>query len=261
MILSSASSLSQPPKRIISLVPSQTELLHYLGLEEETIGITKFCIHPNKWFQNKIRVGGTKNIDIQKITDLNPDLIIANREENVKEQVAEIARHFPVWVTDVPTLEDAYRMIGDIGQLSGKTAEATALESAIKFEFDQLAPPSSPVAACYLIWKDPYMTIGGNTFINDMMRMAGFKNVFAGQKRYPEVSAAAIKNNGAKVLLLSSEPYPFKQKHLHELQEQLPGMVIMLVDGELFSWYGSRLLHSPAYFRELGKVLERLEGR
>ena len=230
-------------------MPSQTELLHYLGLEKETIGITKFCVHPDKWFRNKNRVGGTKNIDIQKIINLQPDLIIANKEENVKEQVEQVAAHFPVWVSDVNTPEDAYQMIADIGTLTGKTSKAAALVSAIKFEFDQLSLPRLPLPACYLIWKDPYMTIGRDTFIHHMLEKAGYENVFAARLRYPQVSVNEIRESGCKVVLLSSEPYPFKQKHIDELQEQLPGVGIQLVDGEMFSWYGNRLLLAPSYFR------------
>lgn len=230
-------------------MPSQTELLHYLGLEKETIGITKFCVHPDKWFRNKNRVGGTKNIDIQKIINFQPDLIIANKEENVKEQVEQVATGFPVWVSDVNTPEDAYQMIADIGTLTGKTSEAAALVSAIKFEFDKLPLLHSPLPACYLIWKDPYMTIGRDTFIHHMLEKAGYENVFAARFRYPEVSVNDIRESGCKVLLLSSEPYPFKQKHIDELQEQLPGVGIQLVDGEMFSWYGNRLLLAPSYFR------------
>lgn len=251
MILSSASALIQPVKRIVSVVPSQTELLYYLGLEEETIGITKFCIHPEEWFRNKIRVGGTKSIDIQKIIDLQPDCIIANKEENIKEQVEELAVHFPVWVTDVNDLETALQMITDIGRLTQKTTEAGELAAEIKKRFDQLYVPASPIPAAYLIWKDPYMTTGSGTFIHDMMQKAGFENVFANRKRYPEISVTDIKNSGCKVVLLSSEPYPFKQKHMDELLEDLLGVTIRLVDGEMFSWYGSRLLQAPAYFKEL----------
>lgn len=249
MILTSTLQLTRTPKRIISLVPSQTELLHSLGLEHETIGITRFCIHPDEWFRNKIRVGGTKNIDIQKIISLQPDLIIANKEENIKEQVEQIATHFPVWVTDVNTLEDAYKMISDIGELTGKSNEASTLVSKIKFEFTQLPLPHLPLPVCYLIWKDPYMSVGGDTFIHHMLEKAGFKNVFAHRLRYPQVSVTDIRESGCKVILMSSEPFPFKQKHMDELQEQLPGIIIKLVDGEMFSWYGSRLLYAPAYFR------------
>ena len=246
--------LGYPAKRIISLVPSQTELLHYLGLEEETIAITKFCVHPQTWFKGKLRIGGTKTINIEKIKALQPDLIIANKEENVKEQVEMLAENFPVWVTDVNTLPDAYNMINDIGTLTNKEAEASGLVSAIRSKFDvlfQTINTKNKISATYLIWREPYMTIGGDTFISHMMEAAGLKNIFQTQLRYPEILLSQLKTVNCELILLSSEPYPFKQKHIDEIQKELPGSKIMLVDGEMFSWYGSRLLFAPGYFTEL----------
>ena len=250
MILLSTAQLASVPKRIISLVPSQTELLSHLGLEEETIAITKFCIHPADWFRNKIRVGGTKDIDIQSIISLNPDLVIANKEENVQGQVEELADHCNVWVTDVNNLDKALKMIGDIGLITNKIEESADLISQIKNRFNRLKA-SGIIPAAYLIWKKPYMTVGGDTFINDMLQKAGFENVFSGRRRYPEISVEEIKVSGARILFLSSEPFPFQQKHIDELQAQLPGVKIRLVDGEMFSWYGSRLLQAPGYFEWL----------
>jgi len=244
--------LTDSPKRIVSVVPSQTELLHYLGLEEEVVGITKFCIHPEEWFRTKPRIGGTKQLHIQKILELKPDLVIANKEENVQEQIEELAQYLPVWVSDVNTLQEAVDMIASIGELVGQKSKALGLVEVLKTSFATLHKPGRlKPRTCYLIWKDPYMTIGGDTFIHDMLQQAGFTNLFADKNRYPEVSVEEINEMGCEVLLLSSEPYPFQQKHIYELQAQLPHTAIVLVDGELFSWYGSRLLHSPAYFEQL----------
>ena len=254
MILSSPDQLSYKPSRIISLVPSQTALLHHLGLENETIAITKFCVHPEVWYRNKTRIGGTKAIDIEKINSLHPDLIIANKEENVKEQVEMLAENFPVWVTDVNDLADAYKMIHDIGILTSKKNEASELVDSIKIKFDVLSQTfniNDRIPVAYLIWKDPYMTIGGDTFISNMLQAAGFINIFRDQKRYPEITVSQLKNMNCKLVFLSSEPYPFQQKHIDELQRELPGIKIILVDGEMFSWYGSRLLEAPDYFRYL----------
>ncbi|HNA01267.1 MAG TPA: helical backbone metal receptor [Ferruginibacter sp.] len=257
MILTSPS-LPYTPRRIISLVPSQTELLYRLGLETETVGITKFCIHPDTWYRQKTRVGGTKSLKPEIIRQLNPDLIIANKEENVQEQVETLARDYPVWVTDVNNLEDALQMIHDIGALTGKTGEASVLISAIQKEFDQLQttnlkPQTSnpPPRTAYLIWQDPCMTAGGDTFIHDMLTRCGFENCFAGKKRYPETTIAELQALDPGLLLLSSEPFPFKQKHADEFGRLLPGCRVMLVNGEYFSWYGSRLLDAPAYFKTL----------
>jgi len=259
MILTTADQLKVLPKRIISLVPSQTELLYSLSLEEETIAITKFCIHPEQWFATKPKIGGTKTIDIEKVIGLNPDLIIANKEENTKEQVELLASLFPVWVTDVNNLEDAYQMIDDIGMITGKEKAAGMLKNKIKFSFNNYIQQNIltySIPTIYLIWKNPYMTVGADTFISSMMHTAGFKNVLADQSRYPEITVEQIKSTGCKLILLSSEPYPFKQKHINELQNELPGITIRLVDGEMFSWYGSRLLLAPDYFTKLLKNLE-----
>ncbi len=253
MILQKTSDLNYIPGRIVSLVPSQTELLHHLGLEKETIGITKFCIHPETWFKTKTRVGGTKSIRSNIIQGLQPDLIIANKEENVKEQIEQLAQHYTVWVTDVNNLQDALNMIKDIGELTSKEKETGLLIREINSRFDQLTPklknPNQKTA--YLIWRKPYMTVGGDTFINDMLLKCGFENVFANKKRYPEISIENLQVTGCQLLLLSSEPYPFKQKHIDELSAQLPGCKIILVDGEMFSWYGNRLLLAPGYFKKL----------
>jgi ABC-type Fe3+-hydroxamate transport system substrate-binding protein len=258
MILQSVVQLPFIPKRIVSLVPSQTELLHYLGLEEETVGITKFCIHPKEWFDTKTRIGGTKTIDIKRISELNPDLIIANKEENVKEQVDELAKHFNVWVTDVNNVADALLMIHDIGTLTGKINAAQKSVTAIQQGFAKLQTTTNKLKTCYLIWKEPYMTVGGDTFIHDILQQAGLQNVFAGQTRYPEVSVAALQNLNPQLIILSSEPYPFKQQHINELQQQLPGTVILLADGEMFSWYGSRMLLIPQYLNTLLSDINRL---
>ncbi len=251
MILKRVTDLAYTPKRIISLVPSQTELLDYLGLEQETVGITKFCVHPDEWIKTKTKVGGTKSINKQIIDQLQPDLIIANKEENVKEQVEELAKDHPVWVTDVNNLNDALQMITDIGVLTCKTNEASELTASIKNKFSELKTANHQLHTVYLIWKDPYMTIGGDTFINDMLNKCGFQNVFADKLRYPEITTVELQITNCQLLLLSSEPYPFKQKHIDELQTHLPHCKILLVDGEMFSWYGSRLLKAVQYFKNL----------
>lgn len=253
MFVSSSSSILHTPVRIVSLVPSITALLHALGLEKETIGITKFCVHPDHWYLNKIRVGGTKNVDIYKVASLKPDLIIANKEENIKEQIEALAADYPVHLTDVNNLEEALAMIASVGSLTNKSATATTIIETIEHGFAGIANnKSAPVLkAAYLIWKDPYMTVGGDTFIHNMMGHAGFSNVFAQETRYPELSIDEIRQSKCDVLLLSSEPYPFKQTHLDELKHQLPGTKVCLVNGEMFSWYGSLLMEAPHYFKEL----------
>jgi ABC-type Fe3+-hydroxamate transport system substrate-binding protein len=250
-------SIQSPPKRIISLVPSQTELLYSLGLNEEVVGITKFCIHPTEWFHTKTRIGGTKMLNMEAIHELQPDLIIANKEENVKEQVEELAAKYPVWISDVNDPVSAYDMIAALGAICGKEDKSAALIDQVKNNFaalPALVRTKESRSACYLIWRGPYMTIGGDTFIHKMLAIAGFDNIYKSATRYPEISIDELRKSNCKYLLLSSEPYPFRQKHIEEFQLQLPRTTILLVDGEMFSWYGSRMLHAAAYFLQLRKL-------
>lgn len=240
-----------PPKRIVSLVPSQTELLHYLGLEDAVVGITKFCVHPKEWFKSKNRIGGTKNVNIDKVSALQPDIIIANKEENVKEQIEALEAIAPVWVSDVNKLEDALAMIEAIGLLTAKNEKAQKLIEEIKNCFNQLKTPNYKLKTAYLIWRNPYITVGGDTYISNMLEYAGFNNVFAKENRYPAITVEQLVKANCEVIFLSSEPYPFKQQHIEELQAVLPKVKIRLVDGEMFSWYGSRLLEAATYFYQI----------
>ena len=244
------------PGKIVSLVPSQTELLYYLGLDEEVKGITKFCIHPTAWSRNKTKIGGTKNIHTEKIRELQPDLIIANKEENDQQQIEILAKEFPVWTSNIIDLHSALEMILQVGEIFNKKEPAQILINNIQNQFALITPLTAQKKVAYLIWQKPFMVAGGDTFINSMLSVAGFKNVFSHSLRYPVVELEELKNAGCEYVLLSSEPFPFKKKHQLELQQQLPGCHILLVDGELFSWYGSRLLKSPAYFNQLTKVIK-----
>ncbi len=237
--------------RIVSLVPSQTELLYDLGLNNEVVGITKFCVHPPAWFRSKTRIGGTKSVHIDQVKALQPDLIIANKEENLKEQVDTLSAICPVWTSDIGNLQQALQMIETIGNMTGKATAAQEMITTIRERFATLTPASPAIRTSYLIWKDPYMTIGGDTFINDMLTRCGFDNIFKDRERYPVVTPADISQLDCQLLLLSSEPFPFAAQHISALQQQLPNTKILLADGEMFSWYGSRLLHAPAYFESL----------
>jgi ABC-type Fe3+-hydroxamate transport system substrate-binding protein len=245
------------PQRIISVVPSITELLYDLDLEDEVIAITKFCVHPSVWFSTKTRIGGTKNINLEKIISLKPDIVIANKEENVKEQIEALQKITQVCITDVKNFDDAINMISDVGKIVSRQAKSRALIEDIQKKFSQLENAhQNKIPAAYLIWRKPYMAAGDDTFINDMMKYCGLKNIFENELRYPEINIDQLQNAGCKVLLLSSEPFPFKQKHIDELQPFLPNTKIILADGEMFSWYGSRLLYAPEYFRQLRKTID-----
>jgi len=241
-------SLPNPPKRIVSLVPSQTELLVDLGLRNKIVGVTKFCIHPKGLKKEKTVIGGTKNFHFDKIESLQPDLIIGNKEENYQEGIEKLAEKFPVWMSDIYTLEDAYRMIMCVGELTDTSIQAVQIVSQIKDGLEKEFKLKG--SAVYLIWKDPLIAIGSNTFIDSMLEKAGFKNLI-NQSRYPEIDLEEIVNLNPEFLLLSSEPYPFKEKHILFFQEKLPKTKIKIVNGEMLSWYGSRLLFTGKYFEGL----------
>lgn len=244
--------LQGPAKRIVSLVPSQTELLFDLGLEEEVIGITKFCIHPASWLKTKKIVGGTKTIHIDIIRDLQPDLIIANKEENVESVIRDLQNEFPVWISDVNTLDDATYMIQEIGVLCGRKEEANQINTAIRQQFDVLKnlPFFSGKKVAYFIWKSPWLSAGKYTFIDEMLTQCGFENVSVAP-RYPEVLPEELSILQPDFVFLSSEPYPFKEEDKNYLSQFIDPAKIHFVDGTFFSWYGSKLKDAPAYFISL----------
>lgn len=253
------------PGKIVSLVPSQTELLYHLGLEEEVAGITKFCIHPREWFARKTHVGGTKTLDLPLIRRLQPDLILANKEENVRGQLEALMEEFPVWVSNVNDLHGALNMIRSVGEITGCSKAAQNIASRIETAFAQLGEEAAQwagrkkrLSVAYFIWRKPWMVAGNDTFIHDMLQHCGLQNHFRGLSRYPEIALSSLQDSPCDAVLLSSEPFPFREKHAEEIRQVLPGIKIFLVDGEPFSWYGSRLLKSPDYFRKLRIRLKEL---
>ena len=251
-------SFNFPPRRIISLVPSQTELLFDLGLDEKVVGITKFCVHPKEKWKTKPRIGGTKKYHFDKIAALMPDLIIGNKEENEKDQIGALSKKYPVWMSDIKTVDDALDMILKIGELTQKNKNAIDLKNKIKLAFSGLKnniKKEEKLNVAFFIWKKPYMVAGADTFINELIAAAGFKNIFSNRKRYPEVLLPELNALNPDLIFLSSEPFPFKEKHIAEFQRECQGAVIKLVDGEMFSWYGSRMLKAAEYFVNLRREL------
>ncbi|MES2811437.1 MAG: helical backbone metal receptor [Bacteroidota bacterium] len=247
------------PKRIVSLVPSQTELLYDLGLEESIVGITKFCVHPFHLKSTKTIVGGTKQVKIDKIKALHPDIIICNKEENTLEIVESLKEVCPVWVTDIYTIEDNNKMIQDFGQLFNKRTEAMKWLDKINFayqDFQKFIVDKDPRKVAYFIWANPYMVAGGNTFINELLKLNKFENIYDNhpkyEGRYPEIVIQKMRIQGdPDVIFLSSEPFPFKDEHAFELGRHTHHATTIFVDGEMFSWYGSRLLKAFDYFKKL----------
>ncbi len=245
------------PLRIVSLVPSQTELLVDLGVGERLVGVTKFCIHPPDIRRRATVVGGTKQVDFKKIAALRPDLIIGNKEENEQGFIKQLAADYPVWLSDIVTLPDALRMMRDVGDLVSAPAQAAHLVTQIEADFAALPPPPSPpLRVLYLIWREPWLGAGSGTFIDEILRVGGFQNVLSNRPRYPELTPADFAALHPDVVFLSSEPYPFKAKHFAEITALCPSARVTLVDGEPFSWYGSRLLHTAGYLRELRAQLQ-----
>jgi ABC-type Fe3+-hydroxamate transport system substrate-binding protein len=249
------------PKRIISLVPSQTELLKDLGLTSEVVGITKFCVHPNDWLINKTRVGGTKNVNFETIEKLQPDLIIANKEENSQEDILKLEKNYPVWISDIIDLNDALLMIKEVGVITNRIEAAMHLSEKIRIQFEaleKLMEGKQKRRVAYFIWNKPMMAAGTDNFINDMLRRCCLENIFEQSSyfneqkqsvRYPVIQANELSTAAPDLILLSSEPFPFREKHIQAFKAICPLAEIKIVDGEMFSWYGSRLQFSADYFK------------
>jgi ABC-type Fe3+-hydroxamate transport system substrate-binding protein len=245
--------------RIVSLVPSQTELLFDLGLDVEVVGVTRFCVHPNNWRFEKKSVGGTKTLKIQTIRDLKPDLIIGNKEENSRQDIEQLWGDIPVWMSDIFNVNDCCDMIKSIGSIVSREERALQIVNEIEQAFAELenVVKANTLKVAYLIWKKPYMVAGKNTFINHLLEKCGFTNCFTSlEGRYPIVNDNDLKAFSPDIVLYSSEPYPFREIDSVEVSSLLPSIKHQLVDGEMFSWYGSRLKYSPKYFVELIKALQ-----
>lgn len=235
------------PHTIISLVPSITEYLSDLGLDKRVVGITKFCVHPKQWRSEKTIIGGTKQQDLEKVRELNPTLIIASKEENEKHYVEMLSDICPVYTSDVIDLESALQMMSDIGVLTGTTKKADEITRDIQKLFEVIEKPKQQVKVAYCIWKKPWMWAGADTYISKMLTYCGLENIVQSD-RYPEVEIAEMVERAPDYIFLSTEPYPFQAKHIEELSIEFPNAKFVLVDGEMFSWYGSRMLQVPAYF-------------
>lgn len=243
------------PKRIISLVPSQTELLYDLGLEESIVGLTKFCVHPIHLKSLKTIVGGTKQINIDKLKALNPDIILCNKEENTKAIVEACELICATHVSDVYTITDCLELINQYGDIFNKTQEASSIARKLKTnlkDFQDYITDKPVLNVAYFIWRNPWMVAANNTFINYMLELNKFENIYKNKARYPEVSIDELEQyESLDLVLLSSEPYPFTAKHIQEITLKSSSVKSILVDGEYFSWYGSRLIQAFAYFKTL----------
>jgi len=243
----------EQPTAIVSLVPSLTSLLSHLNLSNSVKGITRYCIHPPHWIQEKTVVGGTKKTIPKRIENIQPDLLLLSKEENVPSDVAPYLEQYPCYVSDVVDYSSAIQMIIDVGQITNRTREAKNLVQQIELAFCDGEKTDRGTAA-YFIWKNPWMVAGGDTFISEMMSAAGLKNVFAQQSRYPMVNWEEIEEKCPDYLLLSSEPYSFTEQDCIEIRAKLKCTTkVLLVDGIYFSWYGNFMAKMPGYWNDLFK--------
>ncbi|MFT5682710.1 MAG: iron complex transport system substrate-binding protein [Myxococcota bacterium] len=236
-------SLAAPPKRIVSLVPSTTESLFALGCGESVVGITRFCVHPADRLAGLVKVGGTKDLVIERLEALKPDLVIGNVEENTTEMFQTIEDRFPLYAAFPRTVDDAIDDLRTMGRLIGAEPEAAQWADRITAARQRLHAAVRPGKDfAYLIWRNPWMAVSGDTFISAMLAEAGRVNALAdAPTRYPTIEPAQLAEIGA--ILLSSEPFPFQDKHREELADLagIPTSRISLVDGELCSWHGVRM--------------------
>lgn len=250
-----ALALSHPPRRIVSLIPSTTELLCHLGLADALVGITVYCIEPRDVVTTKQKIGGEKNPDVAAIVALAPDLVITNVEENRREDVEALrAAGVPVWVVYPRSVDDTVRFIRELGAITDAAARADALAdeiAALAASARAAGAQRTPARVFYPIWRGPYMTINRDTYIHDVLRTVGAVNVFGERpERYPTVTLEEVAACRPDVIVLPDEPFRFRRVHVKEF-EGMTGR-IHLMDGKLFSWHGPRLAEAlrtlPALF-------------
>nr|WP_314541272.1 helical backbone metal receptor [uncultured Massilia sp.] len=247
-----------PDARIVCLVPSITELLCTLGLAPRLVGRTGFCIHPRDTVAAIPKVGGTKDVNVEKIRRLAPTHVIVNIDENEKPTVDALAAFVPhVVVTHPNAPRDNLALARSMGALFGADAAAARWCAAFDDEYARLRamPPGPPRTVLYCIWQDPWMTVSKDTYIAAMLAEIGWTVPLLGTERYPRFAWSQELVDGLDAVLLSTEPYRFTEQHADALEKQL-GIPVLLVDGEMMSWYGSRALEGVRYLRRLRGMLE-----
>jgi ABC-type Fe3+-hydroxamate transport system substrate-binding protein len=253
--------LDRPAKRIVCLVPSITETLFAFGAGDRVVGVTDYCIHPASGVAGKPRLGGTKNADVDRILLLQPDLVIANAEENRRHQIEKLeGAGIPVFVTFPKTIDEAIKMMRDIAVLTDtRDAAETVLRDLEAARTEVHAAGDGPRVLCP-IWKNPYMSINRDTFVDGILRESGGRNVFAARtERYPVFELADAAAERPDVILLPTEPYHFVESDKAEFSGlgDVPAVRdgrIHIVEGELLSWYGPRIARA---LRELAALLYR----
>ena len=243
--------LPGPPQRIVSLVPSITEILFTLGVGPAVAGCTVYCTQPPDGVATTTRVGGEKNPKLELIRDLGADLVIANIEENLPEHVATLRSWgIPVYVTYPRTVPDGIRLLAELGAVTGAAERGAALArelDALLADVEGASRGRRPVRVFYPIWRHPYMTIGADTYAHDMLARCGGVSVFADRaSRYPTVTLDEMASAAPEVILLPDEPYRFRRVHVADFEPypDVPAVRdgrIHLMDGKLLTWYGPRI--------------------
>jgi ABC-type Fe3+-hydroxamate transport system substrate-binding protein len=243
--------LPRPPSRIVCLIPSVTETLCHLGLAGALVGVSVYCIEPREVMRGKTKVGGEKNPDLGAIRRLEPDLVIANVEENRREDVETLrAWGVPVWVTYPRTVAEGIGMIRELGEVTGTEARAREIADELQDLYERVRAETAagrPAPVFYPIWREPYMTINRDTYIHDMLSVCGASNVFADRpERYPTVTLDEAALRRPAVIILPDEPFRFRRAHLKDWEPyaDVPAVRegrIHLMDGKLFCWYGPRI--------------------
>ena len=254
--------------RLASLCPSLTELLFDLGLGSSVVGRTKFCVHPEGAVDAVEKVGGTKDPRIDRIIELQPDLVLINEEENRKEDAEVLAEAGIRCHVSLPRdAAETADMVRSIGAAVGRVSEAGEIARDIDHRAARVrreAEDRPTVSFAYLVWRDPLMTVNADTFVSSLLALPGGRNVFADEPdRYPEINAERLGAADPDVVLLSSEPFPFRERHAEELARDsgLPVDRFLLVDGELLSWHGSRTPAGIDYAETLIRGARAMSGR
>lgn len=244
------------PGRIISLCPSVTETLVKLGLQNELVGRTDYCYRPEGEIEEVRKIGGPKELDMSAIGELNPELIIAVKEENDRGQIEKLREKYPVFVFDVNTYAEALDMLIRLGEMTGKHKEATDLGDRIDKAFAKIPQLETPRTFLYLVWKDPLMAAGKRTYINSVLSSHGFVNCLDNFiQRYVTLNVEVFKKLKFDMAFLPSEPFEFDEEDRKDILAFFPEADVRLVDGEAFSWYGYRMLHAAEYISEMIRKL------
>jgi len=243
--------LGRAPRRIVSLIPSVTETLFALGLDEAIVGVTVYCVEPRAGVARKTKVGGEKNPKLELIRELTPDLVIANVEENLKTHVDQLREWgIPVWVTYPRTVAEGIGMVRELGELTATRTRAAAIADeleALLAAGQARTAARPPVPVFYPIWRAPYMTINADTYVHDMLAVCGGRNVFGARpERYPTISLEEVRAARPDVIVLPDEPFRFRAIHIQDFAPytDIPAVArgrIHLMDGKLFCWYGPRI--------------------